>query len=397
MSVARPPEDARAAAAGEGQKVLTARSLAIAQPAAAKLSPAQKKFNNLVKRIAQQRELLAEWELALPLYRERREREFTPLLADYRVLSVEMVRVLHAASSRKGLNKTERATIAELITDLAGPLAESAPDEALRAEMKQRYNDHAGSDYDDDGAEGEAMAREMAREMFGIDIPEDVDLNSPDDLMRHLEQKLQAEAQRADAEASADPPQRAPKKPSKREQQAAEQAQQASQSLREVYRKLASALHPDRETDPAERMRKTALMQRVNEAYANNRLLDLLQLQLEAEQIDPGQLASLSAERLKHYNHVLAEQLDELEHEVAEIEGRFVLEFNVHALQSLKPTRLADMLRHQIAQLTMDTHQLRQQLTLLGDLPTFKRWLRMQREALQAQQEDDDFLSLFGR
>ncbi len=365
------------------------RVVTIAQPAAAKLSPAQKKFNSLVKRIAEQRDLLAQWELAVPLYRERRAHEFAPLLAEYRLLSVEMVRTLHKAFGRKGLTKTERATIGELIADLAGSLADSAPDEALRAEMKQRYNDHAGSDFDDDDAAGDAMAREMAREVFGMDIPEDVDLNSPEELMRHVEQQMRAEAEAA--------PERPAKEPTKRQQQAAEQAQQASQSLREVYRKLASALHPDREADPAERARKTALMQRVNEAYANNRLLDLLQLQLEAEQIDPAQLASLGAERLKHYNHVLAEQLDELRHEVAATEGAFVLEFHLHPLQQLKPAGLMDQLRREIAQLTMDTHQLRQQLPLLDDLPTFKRWLRMQREALQAQQHEEDLLSLFGR
>ena len=49
-----------------------------------------------------------------------------------------------------------------------------------------------------------------------------------------------------------------------------------SQSIREVYRKLAGALHPDRESDPQERERKTALMQRVNQAYAKNNLLQLL-------------------------------------------------------------------------------------------------------------------------
>lgn len=366
------------------------RTLAIAQPAAARLSPAQKKFNSLVKRIAEQRALLAQWEEAVPLFRERRARELLPLLDDYRVLSVQMVRVLHtAAANRKGLGKADRDTIAELITDLAGALADSAPDEALRAEMKQRYNEHAGSDFDEDGADSDAMAREMARDLFGIDIPDDVDLHSPEELMRHIAQEMQADAQA--------PPDRPAKKPTRRAQQAAEQAQQATQSLREVYRKLASALHPDRESDPAERARKTALMQRANEAYANHRLLDLLQLQLEAEQIDPGQLANLSAERLKHYNHVLAEQLDELRHEVAATEGAFVLEFNLPPLQPLKPARLMDTLRHQIAQLTLDTHHLRQQLPLLDDLPTLKRWLKEQRAAMRARQEEEDLLSLFGR
>lgn len=375
------------------------RALAIAQPAAAKLSPAQKKFNSLVKRIADQRELLAQWELAAPLYRAQRTREYAPLLDDYRVLSVQMVHALHAAHSRKGLTKAERATIDDLIADLAGPLAESAPSETLRAEMKQRYNAHAASDFDEDGGTGDAVARELVRELFGMDIPDDVDMQSPEALMRHIAQKMQADARRdqAQEQAAPDRPQRPAKKPGKRAQQAAEQAQQASQSLREVYRKLASALHPDREPDPDERARKTALMQRVNQAYAHNRLLDLLQLQLEAEQIDPAQLASLGAERLRHYNHVLAEQLAELQHEVAATEGAFVLEFNLHPLQQLKPARLMDTLRQQTAQLHLDTHQLRQQLALLDDLPSLKRWLKLQRGALQAQQDEEDLLSLFGR
>jgi hypothetical protein len=44
--------------------------------------------------------------------------------------------------------------------------------------------------------------------------------------------------------------------------------------------------HPDREPDPHERERKTALMQRANHAYGKNDLLKLLELQLELEHID---------------------------------------------------------------------------------------------------------------
>ena len=47
------------------------------------------------------------------------------------------------------------------------------------------------------------------------------------------------------------------------------EADETSLSIREVYRKLVSALHPDREPDPQERARKTALMQRVNQAYGS--------------------------------------------------------------------------------------------------------------------------------
>src|SRR3546814_14629934 len=59
---------------------------------------------------------------------------------------------------------------------------------------------------------------------------------------------------------------------------------------------------PDRESDERQRQAKTALMQRVNQAYAANDLLALLELQLEIEQIDPSHIANAGEARLKHYN-----------------------------------------------------------------------------------------------
>jgi len=63
----------------------------------------------------------------------------------------------------------------------------------------------------------------------------------------------------------------------------------ATQSIREIFRKLASALHPDRETDRKGREVKTALMLQVNRAYAGNDLLTLLELQIE--QVDASHIA----------------------------------------------------------------------------------------------------------
>ena len=100
-------------------------------------------------------------------------------------------------------------------------------------------------------------------------------------------------------------------------------AKEVSQSLREVFRKLASALHPDREPDAKERERKNELMQRVNAAYEANDLLTLLNLQLEIEQIDAAHLATLTPQRLAHYYQILREQLDELEAELRRFQQPF--------------------------------------------------------------------------
>jgi hypothetical protein len=73
------------------------------------------------------------------------------------------------------------------------------------------------------------------------------------------------------------------------------------------------ALHPDREPDPAEKARKTELLQRVTAAYERNELLTLLRLQLELERLDPAHLENLADTQLAPYNRLLREQVQELE------------------------------------------------------------------------------------
>src|SRR6185436_12237903 len=112
----------------------------------------------------------------------------------------------------------------------------------------------------------------------------DIDLDSPEALFQKLHSEMQA---RDKPQQRDEPPKRRKAKPSAKQLKAEAEATHASQSVREVYRKLASELHPDRETDAAERERKTVLMQKVNQAYAAQDLLTLLQLQLDIEQITP--------------------------------------------------------------------------------------------------------------
>ena len=236
----------------------------------------------------------------------------------------------------------------------------------------------------------EDMAQAMARDFFGVDVDlQDADMDSPEDFLQRLQEQLQARQAQAEQQREAHHAKRRAK-PNARERKAQEEAAQATQSVREIYRKLASSLHPDRETDPAERERKTALMQRVNQAYANNKLLDLLQLQLEIEQIDPEHIAGLSEERLKHYNRVLAEQLKELQQEVNEVEGHFMMEFGLDPYQRLKPAGLMRELRADLQVLERENLRLTRELNgLRADPAAIKDWIKAERQ-LQKQQDDFD-------
>lgn len=103
----------------------------------------------------------------------------------------------------------------------------------------------------------------------------------------------------APAGAAHQPPPKPRKKSAKtlaKEAAKAQEEEQISLSIRGVPQTGQCAARY--EPDPAERERKTALMQRANEAYANKNLLQLLELQLELEHIDAAHLANLAPERL---------------------------------------------------------------------------------------------------
>ncbi|MGZ8153889.1 MAG: hypothetical protein ACXWUK_01175 [Burkholderiales bacterium] len=136
--------------------------------------------------------------------------------------------------------------------------------------------------------------------------------------------------------------------------------------MREIYRKLASALHPDRETDAVERERKTVLIQRANQAYARNDLLELLALQIETEQIDAAALSKVPEARLRHYNQVLADQATALE---AEVQGRaafFRIEFDL-TTRDVTPQRVDQALTVRIAQVRAVLEQIKRDSARLDD------------------------------
>ena len=100
---------------------------------------------------------------------------------------------------------------------------------------------------------------------------------------------------------------------------------------------LVKAFHPDLETDEAEKLRKTEIMQKVTQTYQENNLLELLKLQIEFERIDQDHLENLGKEQLTYYNLVLKEQVEELEKEKLEIQQQ------ISYLCGLKPEHVNAM------------------------------------------------------
>lgn len=356
---------------------------------ATSLSKAQKLFNKLIKRIDVQRQQLLAWQTTVPLYQQKHDSAYTPLLKTYNEQRIQLVYLFDRVYHDKIFTITDQKKLSDLIANIAGELL---ADKDTPAQIKSIFNDYNETDYDTQGEEVKADVKAMMKELFGAEIDGDIDPFDPEAMLRLMAEKAQEMHEREAAAQQANGSKR--KKSAKqlaKEARLEEEEKNISQSIREVYRKLASTLHPDREQDAAEHKRKTDLMQRVNVAYGNKDLLQLLELQLEVEQIDQSMINTIGEDRLKHYNQILTEQSGELELEVAQNELAFRLRFHIEHDSVLTPAFLLPKLEREIARLQQDIDSIAQDLQSFEQTKKLKAWLKTYRVAPLPTYGDDAF------
>lgn len=352
------------------------------------LSKGQKAFNTLVERIGKRREALSEWATFDTEFQRKYNNEFIPLLQQYNAVRIELVTRLDQLHGRKGLTKTERQTIADLLLRVADELVRSVDDPVVE-EIYRRHNAV------DPEAEAAVLndIRESISAMFGVEIGDEVDMNSPDDVMRHVQEQLDGQDERERQHQQARDEYHAKRKKTPKQSAAAERARteqdEVNLSIREVYRKLASALHPDRESDPVERQRKAALMQKVNMAYSKKSLLDLLELQLELEHIDQAALDHVSEDRLKRWNVILKEQLRRLDEELIDVQMGFQMRCGMAPTRSVSPKGVKRSLTTQTTAMREDIRAFQMDLRVMDDPQRLKPWLKDARRELAAMDYGD--------
>lgn len=363
----------------------------VPQPQQPNLSKGQRAFNALVKRIEASRESLAEWQAVVLSCDLKVASDYAPLLRAFRGLQAEMVRVLDRSLARKGLTAAERRVVQALICEVAAHLIIDTADETI----KEIYNKHSDADFDAEEADAVDGMKATIESLFGVDLADAADLNSPEALLAQLEAQMENQHLREVAEHDPRGQRKKTVKQLAREEKIKAEEAQTSLSIREVYRKLVSALHPDREPDPEERKRKTALMQRVNQAYARKDLLQLLELQLELEQIDAQSIAGLSEDRLQYFNKILRDQLLELDQEIAHLVIPLREQFDLSPHQALSPKTVMPRLLREIAALRSNIRQIQKELLVPANPAAFKIWIKVYRRELKLRaaetRDDDDF------
>lgn len=354
-----------------------------------KLSPAQQRFNKLLARVENLGRQLQDMRHLADKVRGPHLDRMAELARQMDAGRRAMLVFLHQRLQRKGLTAPQRQTALEILQSLLPP-----PDHETDAELAELQAIYAPPP--DERGDGDAMdvVREQMLDMVQGVLGEQLDrealesIDSPQELMEALLQQVHAHQEAEEERLAA---RRAKRPPTDRQRKAQEQAEDAKAALRSIYRQLASALHPDREPDPVERERKTALMGQANAAYERGDLMALLRLQLQAEQVDAAQIARMADDKLAALSLLLKDQVATLEGELNDAQMHLSAELGVPVHGRMTEVAMLRLLQEEQNAQADIVAKMQEDLERVRDDAQFKRWLREQ-VALSRQQEREDAL-----
>lgn len=288
------------------------------------LSKNQKKFNKLLKKIEQSKKQLEELKAVSSYLREKANEKLIPEKEKILITKVECIWYYNKMYEVKGVTAAQKRVLSELIASNSESLLEINKEEykSLTALLEKHMSKENQEKRQIEKAEEIESLKQEFKSHTGIDL----DIN-PEDSLQDILKKIQEQIIKLSAEEDnfkASTKQKTEKKTKKqleKEEKNKNEEAEKTKSVRSIYMELVKEFHPDREIDEQEQLRKTAIMQRVTEAYSNNDLLELLKLQLELEQIKEDTIENIADEKLNHYNKVLNEQVLQLEDEIHNMSG----------------------------------------------------------------------------
>ena len=351
----------------------------------APLSSEQKTFHRLSQQIAKVRQQMSDWESAMEVTRQRVLKDLLPLRDQHLQLRIQLLVQLDSISLTQKLGKADSETLSQMIAQLAENLMTESSD----PQLQEIYDRHGGPD-----AEEQAMFAEMKASMedfFNLN-PEAAGAGAENGPSENPEAWTERERRQTQAQRER---QRARPKTARQKAEEARQAEQAGQireSLQSIYRRLVSAVHPDREADPILRAQKTALMQRINQAYGENDLLQLLALQHELGLMDAQAIHHLGDAHLKKYNQALKEQLATLKGKMQALQQHLAGSLGIPLFAIHSPHGLSRDIQETIQATRQDISGLRQEMKRLAQPAYLKRWIKTARRELASEDYiDDDF------
>lgn len=366
----------------------------------APLTPAQQRFNALLARIEQlsgQIERLEAWSDRHRYAHIQALRESVQLAQAHRK---SLLLFVHERLQTADFTDKQQRMARGLVRGLLDQLAASA-DPQVQALADLYVSDEDTQEAAQEQAEAAQRLRERIEEALGQPIEKAGQYQTPEEMMqagmRQWQRQQEADEQRKAAK-------RAAKKAHKQAQKKSAAAEKgevppavlreadAKSAIRTVFRQLASALHPDREPDEQERLRKTALMSEVNAAYEKNELSTLLRLQMQVTKINPQNATRMADAQLIAMASLLKEQVTALEDDLDALQSRLSRELCVPVQVDVDEAAMTQALQRIQADQRHNADSLAADLRRIQNDAELKRWLKEQWQLAKAQvQSSSDF------
>ena len=290
--------------------------LKISAQAQKPLSSQQQKLNRLIEQIEKQKYALEIWTLAQDEIRQYSQNKLIPVYRDLHLVWFEQMQTLWLMLQQDTYSKAEILHIDGQIIHLATQLKSSnmLSDSQLTLvnDITRYYQQHEIK------PKFHTNQIEKTTPVDQIDASCEMDW---DDIERTMQDQILA---------------REHAKQIKLQQKREQAMQRATQSLKMVYLKITAMIHPDREPDPQLKIEKTAILQTVNTAYAEQDLFYLLKIQLRLEQNQSINAKALSKEQIKFYQMNLDVQSQRLQMQLQDIFASFHLGSDVNLKQLQK-------------------------------------------------------------
>lgn len=358
----------------------------------APLTPAQQRFNALLARIEQlsgQIERLQAWSDRHRYAHIQALRESVQLAQAHRK---SLLLFVHERLQTADFTDKQQRMARGLVRGLIDQLAASA-DPQVQALADLYVSEEDTQEAAREQAEAAQRLRERMEEALGQPIQNPSHYQTPEEMMqagmRQWQRQQEADEQRKAAK-------RAAKKAHKQAQKKSAAAEKgevppavlreadAKSAIRTVFRQLASALHPDREPDEQERLRKTALMSEVNAAYEKNELSTLLRLQMQVTQINPQNATRMADAQLIAMASLLKEQVAALEDDLDALQSRLSRELCVPVRADVDEAAMTQALQRIQADQWHNADSLAADLRRIQNDAELKRWLKEQWQLAKA-------------
>jgi hypothetical protein len=367
-------------------------TLMVQASAKAKLTPAQQRFNDLLARI----ELLSGHIQRLESWSDRHRYAHIQALREWvqqaRVHRKSLLLFVHERLQTTDFTDRQQRMARGLVRGLIDQLAASA-DPQVQALSDLYVSEEDTQEAAEEQAEAARQLRERIEEALGQPLNKPSQYQTPEEMMQAGMRQWQQQQEANEAKKNAKRTARKAEKQAKKKNAAAEKGDvpaamlrelDAKSAIRTIFRQLASALHPDREPDEQERLRKTGLMSEVNAAYEKNDLTTLLRLQMQVTQGSPQSTAGMADDKLMAMSVLLKEQVSALEDDLDQLQSRLSRELCVPVRADADEAVLAQSLQRLQADQRHIAESLESDLRRIQNDAELKRWLKEQWQLAKA-------------